>query len=232
MSAGDRAIRNDERKQQLTMLSWLLNATGVVVLLVGTAVYYFAFDTSLSATEQDLQDRVVEVRKLLSHRAEIRENLREAEAKLAQQQERAAAVRNRIPDPPNVAEFLQSSSQAAANSGLRIPHFSRGEVTRNATFSQIDIRLECEGTYEDICEFLNELEQIPRVARVISMDIKAEASDVSYPLVMVIRLYFGVHPATDVQQTTLLAPPHSQPFGMLRVGCHFAALERGGRWHG
>lgn len=235
MSTGNRTSRLDDRARNLVTLGWLLHVAGVMPLLVGLLAYYLAFRAPLVVTERNLSDRMATVSELLSHTSEYRAELKLAEAALERQQQRAVEVRDRIPDQPNDAEFLRSASEAAADSGLSIKDYSRGAVTRGTTFSQIDIRLECEGKYEDICRFLDRMEHIPRVARVMSMEITAESSDELYPLVLMIRLYFGVHEATiDLHQTTLTVPERTEPQRAVAIWPRnrHTARSHGGRRHG
>lgn len=238
MSTGDRTSRLDDRARHLVTLGWLLHVAGMVPLFVGLLAYYLAFRAPLVVAEQHLSDRMATVSDLLSHTSEYRAELKLAEAVLESQQQRAVEVRDRIPDQPNDAEFLRSASEAASVSGLLIQGYSRGAVTHGPTFSQIDIHLECEGEYENICRFLDRLEHIPRVARVMSMEITVESQDELYPLVLVIRLYFGMHEATELNQTTLCVPePQSEWSEPQRAVAMWprnrnAAGSHGGRSHG
>jgi Tfp pilus assembly protein PilO len=184
----------DERSQRLATLGRLLHAAGMLPLIVGAVVYFFAYRAPLSVEEKQLRERVASITQQVQNANTIRRDLEETTALLQQQRSRAEEVRERIPDAPGESEFLQLASDAANKGGVSMRDFVPGKATHFDTFSQLDISLQCAGAYESICRFLDQLEDVPRVARVISLDLDATAQQEVYPLQFVVRLYFGIRP--------------------------------------
>lgn len=206
MTGRDDNARQDERVRQLAQIGWLTHFVCVVPLLLGGALYYFAFLAPLSAKEGQLEERITTISTLLESVEDIQAKLDQATRNLDQQQQRTAQVRERIPDQPCEEEYLRSVSEAAMESGVVKLDFKLGGKTLGATFSQIDVSLECEGSYESICRFLDRLEQIPRVARVMSLELTSDSAKTLYPLTLDIRLYYGVHRPLEQNRATAASP--------------------------
>jgi Tfp pilus assembly protein PilO len=106
----------------------------------------------------------------------------------ARQQE--AALKKRIPDGPQEADFLLQISHAAAEVGLQITDYRPGVMTAGKSCSAMRVELSCEGNYRSICRLLNRLRELPRHSTVARLDVNADGSSDKYLLKLGLELYF------------------------------------------
>ncbi len=189
----------DDRNRELTLLGWLLHAAGGLPVVVGVAIYgMVSFGPNSSATRHT-QERIAVMERLLKQSVAVRQEHSGLEVELADCKRRAAQARTRIPDEPNEAQYLRQLTEAAVQEGVVVDDYTRGTVSRRNDVSQLEIRLKCVGRYDQICGFLNHIENLPRASKIVSMTLSSGANQDVYPLGLTILLYFGVQqaPATN-----------------------------------
>lgn len=187
----------DNPTARLKMLGWLLHGAGLVTLLAaGYAVYCLAH-LPLAKKSEACADRIAVVDGLLDNSEEIRAAHSRFKDSLAEIRRRADALRQRIPDRPCETEFLEQMNEAANKEGLEIRDYRRGAVTVKDTHSQLEVHVQCVGSYPKTCRFLDRLARLPRISTVEKVTINSDSSVEAYPVDLTLRLYFGVKKKPD-----------------------------------
>lgn len=185
----------DPQSQQLKSLGWLLHGAGTLPTLVIGTVFWFGYAVPLNAEKKIVRAEIKHTADRLADGLGIREEHQTLQEQVAANQQKIDRVRQRIPDRAEEAEFLRLVTDASDHSGLEIGSYSRGKESDEPEFSQLDINIQARGSFESICRFLDCMEQIPRVAKVTSLQLHGQdkSTEGGYPLTITVRLYYAVH---------------------------------------
>ncbi len=187
----------DNLTARLKMLGWLLHGAGLITLLAaGYAVFCLAH-LPLAKKSKACADRISVVDGLLDNSEEIRTAHSRFKDSLAKMRRRTDTLRQRIPDRPCETEFLEQMNEAANKEGLEIRDYRRGAVTVVDTHSQLEVHVQCVGSYPETCRFLDRLAKLPRLSTVEKVTISSDSAVEAYPVDLTLRLYFGVKKKPD-----------------------------------
>ena len=176
---------------RLKMLGWLLHGAGLLTLLAGSLAAYRLVYLPLAKKEKACVARIAVLDRLLKNSREIRPEHSRLTQSLAKIRRRADTLRQRIPDRPYEAEFLEQMTQAASDAGLEIRVYRRGAVTVKNSHSQLEIYVSCAGSYPKICGFLDRLARLRRTFTIEKMSVTADPAVETYPVDLTLVLYFG-----------------------------------------
>ena len=137
----------DNPTTRLKMLGWLLHGAGLVPLLAAGFAVYCLVHLPLVRKEKACVARIAVVDGLLDNSEEIRAAHSRFKNSLAKIRHRADAFRQRIPDRPCKTEFLEQMNEAANEEGFEIRDYRRGAVMVKDTHSQLDVHVQCAGSY-------------------------------------------------------------------------------------
>ncbi len=189
-----------DRDDELRKLRYRAHAVGLSVVLLGCAVFYFGLYRPLQLEQTRIEVRQDKQRPLLKRAASVRRQQTELSATLRGLQTRAAAVRQRIPNEPQEAEFLKQLTEIANEYHITVHDFRRGNTQQHEQYSQFTMQLKMEGSYEGICGLLDRMSRLPRIATVEKMEIRHANSAGNHPLDLTLILYYGM--TTDSSDTT------------------------------
>jgi Tfp pilus assembly protein PilO len=88
------------------------------------------------------------------------------------------------------AEFLAQLAQLARTYDLRVAHYQPGVVTRRADYSEVQIELQGEGTYEGLSRFVDQIPHLPRLSSVTEMEIQSQPEKPMYSFHLKFSVYF------------------------------------------
>jgi Tfp pilus assembly protein PilO len=174
----------------LRQLAFRLNITGALVaaiLVLGGAWLVLG---PLTRDTAEISSRLDIFHEMLRDEG----HLRAEHVKLCQQLDVArrqdAALRKRIPEGPQEADFLLHVSRAATEAGLQITDYRPGVVTAGKSCSALRVEMSCEGNYRSICSLLDRLRELPRHCTVACLEIDAAAVPDKYLAKLGLELYF------------------------------------------
>jgi Tfp pilus assembly protein PilO len=181
----------DNPTTRLKLLGWFLHGAGLLTLLgEGLGAYWMAY-LPLANEERACVARIAVLDRLLRNSERIRSEHSRLKESLEKIQQRAGALRQRIPDEPCEAEFLEQMAQATDEVGLEIRDYRCGAVSVKDSHSQLKVHVACAGTYPEICGFLDGLTKMRRTLTVEKMSVTADRAVETYPLDLTFVLYFG-----------------------------------------
>ena len=181
--------------KELRTFGRLLHVAGGLPVVVVVIVLATRQQESFIGAVKHREQKIAGLERALREADATRESHGEVQSALADFRRRAQELREQIPDDPNEADYLRQLTEVAARSNLSIDDYSRGLAVETESFSQLKVRLQGAGQYEEICRFLDRLEQLPRVSRIVEMKLTTEPGSLSYPIDLTIQLYFGVKSA-------------------------------------
>jgi len=182
------------QRQPIQTIGSLLHATGLGCALLAAVVFYGAIYAPRANAIDRLNEEIAGVQLRLHGANTIRQQYSQLIAQRKQQRQLAEEVRQRVPDAPQEAEFLEVISKGTPPEDFVITDYSRGQAIQADGCRQVDIQLQCNGTYAGICRFLDQLDNMPRITHVVGLELKSQMVEQRYPLTITVRLYFGVQP--------------------------------------
>jgi Tfp pilus assembly protein PilO len=177
--------------RELPALGWALHAAGLAGTLVLLALAGWFVAAPLDAQRADYESRTHKLDRLSTGRPRVERLHRELAAELDAVQQRKAELRRRITDGTREGEFLRQVSEAAARVGLRLVSYQPGTVSKGGTYGTMQIQLVCDGRYEGICRFLQQLDELPRLSTVERMEVSAPARGDVYSFQLTLDIYFA-----------------------------------------
>lgn len=136
--------------------------------------------------------RAAQLRELLHNAIETRRLHVARKRELSDLTARISRTQKRIPGAPGESEFLSTATRVAADAGLQIEDYRRGQARHLATHSEVDIQLNAVGSHASICRFLMGMRALARAKCVKSLTISSGDDRQAYPCSVAYTLYFGL----------------------------------------
>lgn len=185
------AVAGRSRQRKIRRLGSALHGVGAMVSLALLALGAWVVAAPLEAQRSEHLQRSAHLDRLIARRAGVeREHARLSE-ELQAVRRRKEEIRRRITDSAQVGEFLRQVSRVADDVGVRLREFRPGQATRTGQYGVVRIELHCNGGYRGICEFLEQLDKLPRLATVDRLDIAAPNRGEWYTFNISLDIYFS-----------------------------------------
>ncbi len=175
------AIRTFDRLLQLGLLA---------PVLVGGFAAYGLVVAPLETRARAAQERVAQLEHLLRAAPAVRREYAELRRQLADLESRADSVRQRIPDGPEEAAFLEQLHQAAEAAGLTLDDYRRGNAIRGSQHAQLEVHITGAGSHEAICRFFDQLRQFPRQTQTQHLAIREASEGAGYEIRLTLLLFY------------------------------------------
>jgi type IV pilus assembly protein PilO len=172
----------------LSEVNWDFNAAGtwplpikiativlVSVLVAAAGVYYITLDQlneleQLENKEQNLRKVFAKKQKKAINLPDYREQFKQIEASLSE-------MIKQMPTKAEVASLLIDISQTGLASGLEFRLFQPSGVIRKDFYSELPIKINVVGEYQELGLFVSGLASLPRIVTVHNIDISPEKSN-------------------------------------------------------
>lgn len=178
------------RHMSARTLDYIIQAIAVLSLVVcGLVTFYVLHSPPAGQLEVD-HGQQLPASSAGDELPEVRSALRQADKELKRGQAYARELRERIPEGPNEAEFLKQLSRAAEASGLRIQDYRRGNSAVKESYSSLRINLTCSARYVELCRFLEQLDELPRILTIEKLTISTPDDGDQYPVDLRLSVYF------------------------------------------
>ena len=194
--------------QNLQILGRSLHAAGLAVALLILGLGYAFVLRPLEADRAASAARKEDLGHSLADAANVRGEHRRLSAAAAEMERKVAELSGRVPQGPSEAEFLSELSVAAAQAGLKVRDYRPGVIRAQGTCSQLEIQLSCIGSYPGLCGFLERLAALPRLSRVVQLDVAAAPDPGQYPASLSLVVFFNLNVEPEAA-----APPATKKRG-------------------
>ncbi len=187
-------------RSNLKRLRAACHGAGLAVVVLCLGAGYFGIGGPIASERASHLARIEQLEQLLRTSSQTKHQHAQLKSQLADLEAKAESVRRRVPETAEEAVFLGRIAEIASQVDLHIADYQRGRVVRQPTHSQIEIGLKCEGTYQSICDFLDAIEQMPRVSSTKTAAITADKRFERLPFQLVLVLYYGMQDAPQAVQ--------------------------------
>lgn len=167
----------------------VIHSLGAVLCacLIGIVGYFIA--RPLAESRKTSTNEAIRLERLVHTNRQMYAELDALRQEFSIAEERANAIRRRIPTNREEAEMLENLSQLAKETRVTIKDYRRGEMTQNERFARMQVQLQCLGSFASICEFLSAINDLQRLTTIDSLQITTAEDPNRYPVNLTIALY-------------------------------------------
>ncbi|MEQ8770124.1 MAG: type 4a pilus biogenesis protein PilO [Phycisphaerales bacterium] len=160
----------------------------LAVLLLPVGAYFVAFRPQNVQIEKDREELAHRRELLAKLRAETARNddLERANAEIAGQIEK---IESRLPTSKGVDQIVRQVSSLAVEAGLAPPSLKSMKPVAAARYREQPLELTTNGTFEGYYTFLQSLERLPRITRIVDLKME-EAKDGGIEFAFTLSIYF------------------------------------------
>jgi len=188
-------------ESSLTRLGRSLHAAGFGVMVVLAVGPYVVAGLPITAQNAALQRSIEKTSRLLELEPNVRARFEMLTREAEVHEQRRREVLERIPETADEGQFLAQLTELAGRCELTVQNYRPGVAEKKPTYSQMDIALGADGTYEELCRFVAGLESLPRFCRLAGLSVdRQDADSNSLKITFTLRIFFASTPAPAVPE--------------------------------
>jgi Tfp pilus assembly protein PilO len=183
----------------LTRTGRSLHAAGFGAMLLLAVVPYVAAGLPMSAQNASLERQIEKTTRLLELEPNVQARYEKLTKEAEVHEQRRREVLERIPEAADEGQFLAQLTELAGRCDLKVQNYRPATAEKKPTCSQMDVILDAEGDYAEVCRFVAGLESLPRFCRLAGLTVNhSETESDSLKVTFTLRIFFA---STPVQPT-------------------------------
>ncbi len=141
-----------------------------IIVLIGVGFYFFQYSPKtetierLTRQEQDLERRLVKIRKRASNKEKLKQDL-------AKTQELFEAYSVLLPKDKEIPQLLKDISSLGINAGLDFQSFTPGNDIPKDFYAEIPVSINFNGPYHNLGYFLDKVSKLNRIVTVNNINL-------------------------------------------------------------
>lgn len=187
-------------------LAWRVG--GSAALCVAGAAWWLLLGQATVAARTSLTNQLKELDELCASETEIRARCHAMNAEFKQWDAQAQLLAARISEVHDESAFLDWVTKRSGSTGLELRDFRPMGYEAQGEFDGRSVALLMQGSYENLCRFLDQLRDYPRLNRLVRLEVvPRDTSGESFNCTLQITLYSqaaasksGVRPAVASSQ--------------------------------
>ncbi len=168
-----------------------LHAIGVAITAVLIGLCYVLVFKPLDNSKEQYLSRTEQLDALLQSNASEVGDYRRLRSQLDEMKHSVAELHSQLAEEFTEESLLARLNEIAAVSGIQILDHQIGEPQTLLTHSLTEVEFHCHGSYDSICRFLEQAEQITKIARLSKLELDPRDNSRSYPVQLTFVLYSG-----------------------------------------
>jgi type IV pilus assembly protein PilO len=177
----------------------------VLVMFGVMAGFYFLFFAKANVRRAELVKQIEERQRALSDLDRSTAGVDDVNHKIAELQQAIQFFESKLPQEKEVDTILKEVWQIAEANALQTKTIKTGKQTRSANYSEQAIEMNLSGDFNGFYTFLQQLEKLPRLTRVMQMALtKITDRDGEMNAQLTLSIFF--EPATGPARTPAMAP--------------------------
>lgn len=183
-------MKSLDRKTELRLVRSVLHVVFAAVLFGCIMTVQSIWLSRLASEKMEAAKEATWIRERMTQTSEITKEHTAMVTLMDALQNRADSIRARIPDRPNEGQFLEQTTNAAKASGVQVKEYRRGKIEFDGDHSQLRVHISLLGPFANICDYIDRLENLPRISRISQMRIKSDKQTDTYPVDLTLTLFF------------------------------------------
>jgi type IV pilus assembly protein PilO len=161
----------------LSKLPWHAQIGAFVAVAAGALFGFWHFYVAdVQADIAVRQSRLTAMRNDVARGLSTARRLPEFQAQVTELEQRLENLKAVLPEEKDVADILRRVQGLATQSNLTIQRFTPQEPKQQALYAELPNRLQAQGTYHDLGEFMDRVSKFPRIINVSDIQIKSVAT--------------------------------------------------------
>jgi Tfp pilus assembly protein PilO len=173
-------------------IGWALHVAGIATVALVVGAYYLFVYQQLETRKQSDLIRIDQLRTLLSKSATVQQENLGLQQELTSLQASISAIRQRLPHELQQSQFANELNRVAGEVGLQVLDLNWGVPEVTPSYTQAEVQIECDGSYDSICRFLNEVGQLTRITDITQLQLESVPESRNRPFGITFVLYYGV----------------------------------------
>ncbi|MDB5340631.1 MAG: hypothetical protein JWN70_6250 [Planctomycetaceae bacterium] len=179
---------------------WLNVALGCVTVVLGLLVYGYLLH-SFTVLNESARIETRKYKELVQQAAEISETRHILAGEFATAKQAASALATRIPVAPHESDFLHQVSKVAQETGLEIADYHPGTVDTYDNHCEMEVKFTAKGEYPALCRFLDKTSDLPRLCRLVHLQVTTRQVDPGLDVDMAFKIHFQPHEVSSIRVT-------------------------------
>ena len=122
--------------------------------------YYSLVHCPIELRGEAQRDRINKLQVELNDNSNVYATNRKLKSTLGDLQEQIDTIRRRVPNEPLEAQFLSDATTIAEEERLDIIDFHRQAIDNFADYSEVEVVIRGQGSYDSICRFLDRVNKL------------------------------------------------------------------------
>ena len=157
----------------LSKLPWHAQIGAFVLVAAGALFGFWQF--YVSDAQMDIewrQSRLTSLRADIGRGVSTARRLPEFQAQVTDLEHRLENLKAVLPEEKDVADILRRVQGLATQSNLAIQRFTPQDPKQQPLYAELPYRLQAQGTYHDLGEFMDRISRFPRIINISEIQIK------------------------------------------------------------
>ncbi len=173
-------------------LGWALHAAGFVAVALVVGCYCLFIHNRLVGQKEDDSARIDHLQTLLRQSAQVQRENFALRKEFDSLQKSINHIRQRLPSDLNKDALADELLRVAQQVSLQVDNHHWGPPEAGEGHSHAEISLVCNGSFDSICRFLDEVNQLALITDVSKLRFGASNKDNRYPFQVTFVLYYGI----------------------------------------
>ncbi|MGI9427243.1 MAG: type 4a pilus biogenesis protein PilO [Bythopirellula sp.] len=175
--------------QQNRMYVWSLHLAGAAAVAVSVGGFYGLVYQPLKQKQADYTSQSEQLDFLLLKTGTEANDYRRLRNELQETNQTVVELRRQLADQVSETALIDQLRQLAATVDLQIVDYQVGLTSSLPTHSQTELELSCHGSYDSICRFLQQAEQLTKTTKLSKFELKTDDNLPHYPIQVTFVLY-------------------------------------------
>ena len=163
-------------KSKFRNLRLTMHLAGIALLAGIVGGYYSMIFQQIQAQAEEDILRIETLEELVSKSGAVQIKHTELEEEMAELETLATKVRNRLVEPLDKHQLSTAIRDAARRHGVAISQLNVEKTTGYRDHQRTDVRLQCDGSFDSICAFVDQINRLQWIADVTKLRVEASTT--------------------------------------------------------
>ncbi len=140
-----------------------------------------------------LESQSCELKDLIYQTSQISVQREKLQQELMTQQTSLERLEARLPTAARESDFLAQMCELAASENLEIADYQPGAVSARETHHELEVSVSLRGDYSAICQLLRQADELPRLCRLVRLEMTSAEAGEKLIANLTYRIYFTPH---------------------------------------
>lgn len=175
--------------QQTRYFGVAFHGVGAALALLLVGLSYSLVYRPLDQRREQSVGRMEQLDRLLSKQGNQGSEYRRLRTQLDRMKQSVAELHSQLSEEFSQETLLAEINELAGKSNIQILDYQVGAPERLMTHSMTEVEFSCHGSFASICKFLQEAEQITKVAKLSKLELISRDNSDGYPIQLTFVLY-------------------------------------------